>query len=322
MSFKVLRVMLMTPEGMELVSKSFMKIIDEETELMHNQLRAMALSATFTSSKLYDFGYLTRLNLDVLPPYKIEFVEREVGKNSLIATCFYVDLQSRMENEVRKHLRKLCFEFADNFDSLPESISDTDKYQDFKTEIELFRHKLRRASSSFHKRVMKNCIVKDIVYLRKDEEKYSQIFPEEPKDIADFSMGITNIATGKTVFESLLKEKNIKVKDVLRVKLDWHYYKCPECSAIYQKKQKVCDAADGMCRGALERYDTSAIMLLDESNFLLIYGESSEKGIKEPLIDVKLRALFSRIKIMGKEKAIKFINKTKDDWKKFGLMKL
>ncbi|TFF88243.1 MAG: hypothetical protein EU549_03380 [Promethearchaeota archaeon] len=312
----------MTPEGIELVSKSFMEIVDEEIELMHNQLRAMALSATFSSSKMYNFGYLTRLNLDVLPPFKIEFVERQVGKNSVIATCFYVDTQSRMELEVRKNLRKLCFEFADNFESLPESISDTDKYQSFKSEIELFRNKLMKFSHAFHKRVMKNCIFKEIVYLRKDKEKFSQIYPEEPKDIADFSMGISNIATGETVFESLLKENNIRKKDVLRVKLDWHYYMCPECGTVYQKKQKICDAGNGLCRGTLERHETTAIMLLNETNFLLIYGNSSSKGIKEPLIDVKLRALFSRVKIMNKEKTIDFINKTKKDWKTFGLMKL
>ncbi|MHA1268527.1 MAG: hypothetical protein ACTSPY_01950 [Candidatus Helarchaeota archaeon] len=323
MSFRILRVMLMSSEGIELVSKPFTAVDDKEIEMMHNQLRAMALSATFNSSKMYNFGYLTRLNLDVLPPFKIEFVEREIGLNSVIAACFYEDTQSRMEKEVRSALRKLCFEFGDRFQSLPEIISDTDKYEEFIPDMEKFEARLRKKAREFHPRVMKNCIYKEIVYLRKDEEtgKYDQFYPEKPQDIADFSMGITNIATGKTVFEDLLKEKNIKMKNILRVKLDWHHYKCPECSAIYQKKQMVCDSGDGMCMGELERVDISAIILLDDKDFLLIYGISSEKGIKEPLVDVKLRTLFSRLKILEKENAINMINKTKDDWKKFGLIR-
>jgi len=315
--------MLMSPEGIELISKSFMPIEDEETELMQNQLRAMALSATFSSSKMYYFGYLTRLSIDVLPPFKIEFVEREIGKNSVIATCFYIDIQSRMENEVRNSLRELCFEFADKFQSLPDQISDTDIYEEFIPNLENFKSKLIKKSRAFHPRIMKNCIYKEIVYLRKDTKtgKYSQFYPEKRQDIADFSMGITNIATGKTVFEDLLKEKNIKVKNILRVKLDWHQYRCPECNAIYQKKQTFCNAADGMCMGELRRYDLNAIILLDETDFLLIYGVSSDKGIKEPLVDVKLRTLFSRLKILNKEKVVKVINQTIKEWTNFGLMK-
>lgn len=318
--------MLMSPEGIELVSKSFMSNEEDlETEMMHNQLRAMALSATFNSSKTYNFGYLTRLNLDVLPPFKIEFVEREVGKNSVIATCFYVDTQSRMEKEVREGLRRLCNKFADEFESLPNSIADTDIYEGFKSQLEKFKDSLKRESGQFHPRVMKNCIFKEVVYLRKDdstEGKYEQYYPKEEMDLVDFSMGITNIARGKTVFEDLLKEKNIKVKNILRVKLDWHYFICPECNTIYQKKQTVCDATDGMCQGELERKETSAIMLLDEKNFILIYGLSSDKGIKEPLIDVKLRALFSRLKILEKEKSVDLINEIKEEWKNFGMMKI
>jgi len=217
----------------------------------------------------------------------------------------------------------LCLKFVDKYISLPTSISDTDVYMEFIPEIKRFRDSMLRKSREFHPRVMKNCIYKEIVYLRKDTstDRYNQFYPEEPKDIADFSLGITNIATGKTVFESLLKEKDIKSKNVLRVKLDWHHYKCPECNAIFQKKQTICDAADGLCRGELIRYDLSAIVLLDDRDFLLVYGISSNKGIKEPLVDVKLRALFSRLKFLNKEKIVEIINQTKDEWKKFGLMK-
>ena len=76
-----------------------------------------------------------------------------------------------------------------------------------------------------------------------------------------------------------------------------------------------------MCMGELRRYDLNAIILLDETDFLLIYGVSSDKGIKEPLVDVKLRTLFSRLKILNKEKVVKVINQTIKEWTNFGLMK-
>jgi len=321
-NFQIIRIMIITPEGIELASKSFVPIDDIENEMVYNQLRAMSLSATFNTSKTFNFGYLTRITIDLIPPLKIEFVEREVGKNSIIATCFYVDVQSRMEKEVRQALRDLCKLFISKYHSLPEIITDTTIYHDFVYELEKIKDELIRKSKEYHPRNIKDCVFKDIVYLRKNKltGQYEQYYPKETKDIAEFSLGIANLATGKTAFEDLLKEQNIKPRDILRIKLDWHFYKCPECNAIYQKKQSKCDAADGLCMQELKRYDTSAIILLDENDFIMIYGITTKRGIKEPLVDVKLRALFSRLKLLDKDKIKEQIDKTRIEWKKFGLL--